>query len=185
MGWCKRYGIKAFRGGDEVYGESIYTSRVELFGSYTFNDAASFQFSFNDHNQNSVYGTNHFIADQTIGFGQFIWNKSIKKHALLFGAALRYTFYDDNTTATFDDRLGINRVEKTQLPGVFIQDEIELSQQQTLLVGLRYDYNSLHGSILTPRLNYKISNKDQALPFALAWVRAIGLRKYLPKTMRP
>jgi len=159
---------KSFRGGDEVYGESIYTSRVELFGSYTFNDAASFQFSFNDHNQNSVYGTNHFIADQTIGFGQFIWNKSIKKHALLFGAALRYTFYDDNTTATFDDRLGINRVEKTQLPGVFIQDEIELSQQQTLLVGLRYDYNSLHGSILTPRLNYKISNKDQSSTLRLS-----------------
>jgi outer membrane receptor for ferrienterochelin and colicins len=151
---------KSFRGGNEVYGESIYTSRVELFGQYTINDAASFQFSFNDHNQNSVYGTTHFKADQTICFGQFIWNKKITKHELLFGAAFRYSYYDDNTTVTFNDLLGINQVEKTRLPGFFIQDEIKLSQQQTILVGLRYDYNSLHGSILTPRLNYKVSNKD-------------------------
>ena len=151
---------KSFRGGNEVYGESIYTSRVELFGQYTINDAASFQFSFNDHNQNSVYGTTHFKAYQTICFGQFIWNKKITKHELLFGAAFRYSYYDDNTTVTFNDLLGINQVEKTRLPGFFIQDEIKLSQQQTMLMGLRYDYNSLHGSILTPRLNYKVSNKD-------------------------
>lgn len=155
MGWNK-----TFRGGNEVYGENIYTSRIELFGSYALNDTVSFQFSFNDHNQNSVYGTTRFIANQTIGFGQFIWNKSIKKHALLFGAALRYTFYDDNTTATFNNRLGINQAEETQLPGIFIQDEIEFNKQHTLLLGMRYDFNSIHGSILTPRLNYKVSNKD-------------------------
>lgn len=159
---------KSFRGGNELYGESIYTNRVELFGKYTINDFTSFQFSFNDHNQNSFYGTTYFKADQTIGFGQFIWNKKIIKHDLLFGAAFRYSYYDDNTTATFNDILGINQVEITSLPGVFIQDEIKLSQQQTLLAGLRFDYNSLHGSILTPRLSYKISSKELSSTFRLS-----------------
>ncbi len=81
-----------FRGGDLVYGESIYTSRVELFGTYKFNNEISFQFSFNDHNQNSVYGTTLFKADQSIAFGQFIWNRTIKKHDLVIGAAYRSLF---------------------------------------------------------------------------------------------
>tara|TARA_B100000767_G_scaffold35927_1_gene30453 strand:- start:57 stop:2300 length:2244 start_codon:yes stop_codon:yes gene_type:complete len=149
-----------FRGGDLVYGESIYTSRVELFGTYTFNNEISFQFSFNDHNQNSVYGTTLFKADQSIAFGQFIWNRTIKKHDLVIGAAYRFTFYDDNTTATFNEFLGINKEEITQLPGVFIQDEIQFNEQNSLLLGFRYDYNSIHGTIFTPRLNYKISNQD-------------------------
>ena len=149
-----------FRGGDLVYGESIYTSRVELFGTYKFNNEISFQFSFNDHNQNSVYGTTLFKADQSIAFGQFIWNRTIKKHDLVIGAAYRFTFYDDNTTATFNEFLGINNEEITQIPGVFIQDEIQFNEQNSLLLGFRYDYNSIHGTIFTPRLNYKISNQD-------------------------
>jgi len=149
-----------FRGGNLVYGESIYTSRVELFGTYKFNNEISFQFSFNDHNQNSVYGTTLFKADQSIAFGQFIWNRTIKKHDLVIGAAYRFTFYDDNTTATFNEFLGINKEEITQLPGVFIQDEIQFNEQNSLLLGFRYDYNSIHGTIFTPRLNYKISNQD-------------------------
>mgnify|MGYP006094675195 FL=1 len=149
-----------FRGGDLVYGESIYTSRVELFGTYKFNNEISFQFSFNDHNQNSVYGTTLFKADQSIAFGQFIWNRTIKKHDLVIGAAYRFTFYDDNTTATFNEFLGINKEEITQLPGVFIQDEIKFNELNSLLLGFRYDYNSIHGTIFTPRLNYKISNQD-------------------------
>ena len=31
-----------------------------------------------------------------------------------------------------------------------------------LLLGLRYDQNSIHGNILTPRLNYKVNNGDKS-----------------------
>ena len=158
--FLKNGNYKKLRGSENIYGESIYTSRVELFGTYKFNNEISFQFSFNDHNQNSVYGTTLFKADQSIAFGQFIWNRTIKKHDLVIGAAYRFTFYDDNTTATFNEFLGINKEEITQLPGVFIQDEIQFNEQNSLLLGFRYDYNSIHGTIFTPRLNYKISNQD-------------------------
>ena len=49
----------------------------------------------------------------------------------------------------------------THLPGVFVQDEINLSPQQKLLLGARYDFNSRHGAILTPRINYKWSTLDK------------------------
>ena len=152
---------KKDRGGNEVYGESIYTSRFELFGNYKFNSELSFQFSFNDHSQNSVYGTTIFNANQAITFGQFIWNKSLKQNDFLLGLAYRHTRYKDDTTAFFNENI--------HLPGIFIQDEFKINEQNTLLLGLRYDYNSIHGSILTPRLNYKLSNlgRSSTLRFSL------------------
>ena len=163
MNWSPKY-----RGGDILYGESIYTSRFEIFGKYKFNSRFSFSFSFNDHNQNSFYGLIPFNADQTIGFGQFVWDKKIKKHDILFGLSYRYTYYDDDTTATFDELLQINQETILHLPGIFIQDEIKFNSKNTLLLGLRYDYNSTHGNILTPRVNYKISNEDKSKIFRLS-----------------
>ncbi len=97
MNWSKQY-----RGGDVIYGESIYTSRWETFGIYQLptTENINFMFSANGHNQNSVYGNTKYLADQYIGFGQFTWSKTMGKHDLLTGVAYRYTYYDDNTPVT-------------------------------------------------------------------------------------
>ena len=156
LDWEPRY-----RGGDTIYGESIYTTRFEAFGNYKFNKNLSFQFSYNNHTHNSAYGTTIFNANQTIGFSQLIWNKTIKNNDLLFGLAYRYTYYDDDTTATFNEILNSNKEDIYHMPGLFIQDEIKINESNTLLLGLRFDHNSLHGNIFTPRINYKLSNYDQ------------------------
>ena len=157
MGWLPKH-----RGGEELYGESIFTRRFEFFGKYQFNKNLSFQYSFNDHNQNSAYGKILLKADQTIGFGQMVWNKNIAKHELLMGLAYRFTFYDDNTTATFNDFSSQNMASITHLPGLFIQNQTQINPYNTLLLGIRYDHNSIHGDILTPRINYKINNSDKS-----------------------
>lgn len=157
MRWTPEY-----RGGNEIYGESIYTSRWETFGIYQLpvKELINFQFSANGHNQNSFYGNTSYNADQYIAFGQLTWNKQAgERHDLLMGAAYRYTYYDDNTPATFDDTG--NQPSKTFLPGIFVQDEIKLNGSNKLLLGTRYDHNSVHGSIFSPRLNYKWSSKDK------------------------
>ncbi|MFY0632041.1 MAG: TonB-dependent receptor [Flavobacteriaceae bacterium] len=154
-----------FRGTDQIYGESIYTSRWETFGTYQLptTENISFQFSANGHNQNSFYGTDAYNAEQFIAFGQFIYNKQINKtHDFLLGVAYRYTSYDDNTFATFEEDGITNKPSITHLPGIFIQDEISLSERKKLLLGARYDYNSLHGNIFSPRVNYKWSSKDKS-----------------------
>lgn len=157
INWSNKY-----RGGEEIYGESIYTSRVEVFGKYNFNKNLFFQFSFNDHDQNSVYGSTIYNAKQSISFGQLIWTKNLKNNSLLFGLAYRLTYYDDDTTATFNDVSFSNDAEITKLPGLFIQDEIKINDLNTILIGLRYDNNSIHGNIFTPRLNYKITDKEKS-----------------------
>lgn len=162
MNWSKQ-----FRGGDSIYGESIYTKRWEIFGTYQLpvREKVLFQFSAIGHDQNSVYGNMAYMAQQYIGFGQFTWNKQLKNNDLLMGATFRYTYYDDNTpaTATFDTLgMGNNLPSNTYLPGLFVQDEIKLNEHNKLLLGVRYDYNSIHGNIITPRFNYKWSSKNKS-----------------------
>lgn len=155
----------ADRGGDEVYGESIYTSRWETFGRYDLptDEDLSFQFSGNGHSQDSFYGTTSYDADQYIGFGQLTWSKKLgSSHDLLAGAAYRYTYYNDNTFATATaDGLG-DQPSVIHLPGVFVQDEIAITDRKKLLLGVRYDYNSIHGNVFSPRVNYKWSSRDKS-----------------------
>jgi outer membrane receptor for ferrienterochelin and colicins len=154
-----------FRGGDSLYGESIYTSRYELIGKYQLpvKEVIMSSFSLSNHNQDSRYGTTSYIAQQNIAFGQLFWDKTIMDvHNLVLGTALRYNYYDDNTSATFssDTINPTNKPENYFLPGVFIQDEISVNEKNKVLLGLRYDYDSRHGSILTPRANYKWNVND-------------------------
>lgn len=146
-----------FRGGDEIYGESIYTRRWEVLGKYQLpvKEKLVLSFSYNDHAQNSVYGDIAYIADQRIGFTQLTWDKKAGNHDLLLGSALRYNFYDDNTAAT-------ELADEVTIPSLFVQDEIALAKKHSLLLGMRYDYDSRHGNIFTPRTAYrfKISDSD-------------------------
>lgn len=155
------------RGGDLVYGESIYTKRWESFGTWQLpgKENFNFQFSANGHQQNSVYGTTIYLADQYVGFGQLTWTKTAAVHNFLLGAAYRFTHYDDNTPATAESGSDLNMPSIIHLPGFFIQDEITLSKNQQLLLGSRLDYNSLHGVIFSPRLNYKLSSDDKTSIF--------------------
>ena len=161
MNWEKKY-----RGGEDVYGESIFTNRWETIGNYQlpFKEIVKLQFSANGHYQNSVYGTTIYNATQYIGFAQMTWNKNFISSDLLLGIAYRYTLYDDNTPATN----GINQPNEIHLPGIFIQNEIKINEQNKLLLGLRYDYNSIHGNILTPRLNYKWNSSDKKYIFRIS-----------------
>lgn len=158
MNWTKK-----FRGGDSIYGESIYTKRWELTGQYQLpvKEKILYSVSFNDHDQDSRYGMTSYIARQKIFFHQLTWDKKMGNHDLLAGITARYTFYDDNTPATSDSVFLKNLPIKNWLPGIFLQDEIRLNTKQQLLLGLRYDKHEVHGNIITPRLAFKWKTGDQ------------------------
>lgn len=153
MGWNKSY-----RGSDQVYGESIYTKRWELIGQYQLPvpEKIMLQFSLNDHNQDSYYGTTSFQAKQRVAFGQIYWDKQWANHSFLLGSSFRYTYYDDNTPGTAMED-GTNTPDRKPLPGLFIQDEWSINAQHKLLAGYRYDYDKHHGNIHSPRIAYKWS----------------------------
>ena len=143
------------RGGTEVYGESIYTSRFELIGNYQLplQEKLFFQFSYSDHDQNSVYGDRYYLAKQRIGFGQLLWDFSGPKSDWLIGLSARYNYYNDNTTVT-------NTADEIVVPSLFVQNEMSLTKKHKLLLGGRYDYDNRHGSIFTPRLAFRYKPTD-------------------------
>ncbi|MEQ8472920.1 MAG: TonB-dependent receptor [Marinoscillum sp.] len=144
---------RSLRGNDSIYGESIYTYRGEVFGTYEFDlpENLKIDYSISQHFQDSYYGADHYLAQQTIGFANLIWNKQVEKHHLLAGLTNRLQVYDDNTVATQDDG-GQNQ----WIPGLFVQDEFELTDDFTLLGGMRLDHYTSHGLIFSPRLSTKL-----------------------------
>ena len=154
-----------WRGTDSIYGESIYTNRIEFLGKYQLPAArrrVMLDASWNLHHQNSVYGATFYLGKQQVAFAQLTTDLPFgKRHDALLGAALRYTQYDDNTPATATPDGIANLPSKVWLPGIFLQDEIEISARNRLLLGLRYDYNSAHGNILTPRVSWKWAKNAQ------------------------
>lgn len=165
----RRNGVEAFvkdkaykelRGDDQIYGESVYTNRLELFGTYALNTSESLKidYSLSNHLQDSYYGADRYEASQQIAFTNFIWSFDHKKHDFLVGSTIRYDAYDDNTIATeIEDEDGeiINNPNNQFVPGIFIQDEFRASEKFTALGGLRFDHHQDHGMIFAPRFNLK------------------------------
>ncbi len=155
---------RTFRGSDSVYGESIYTNRVELIGNYQLPmpEKIFFSFSATSHDQNSYYGTTPYKGKQKIGFAQLVWDKQAgAAHSVLAGLAGRYNYYDDNSTATTDTLTGMNKPDNYVIPGIFLQDEWKLNTKHLLLLGLRYDHHPIHKGIFTPRVAWKWSLKER------------------------
>lgn len=148
---------RQFRGSADVYGESIYTNRVEVIGNYQLptKERIMLDYSLNNHVQDSYYGTTSFQADQSVVFAQLRWNRSFGIHDWLVGVPLRFMHYDDNTPGTAS--VEGNSPQRTILPGIFVQDELKFNENLTILAGLRYDHHNEHGSIISPRLSAKVS----------------------------
>lgn len=148
-----------FRGGDSIYGESIYTQRIEGIAQYQLptQEDITYSLSANYHSQDSRYGTTSYVAKQIVLFHQLIWSKQVNRHELLAGVATRYTFYDDNTTVTSVSEGGIalNQPSKIFLPGIFIQDEKTINENWKYIIGSRLDQHPIHGLIHSPRAGIK------------------------------
>jgi outer membrane receptor for ferrienterochelin and colicins len=143
---------KSFRGGDSVYGESIYTKRLELFGAYELpvKEKIMMNWSVNFHDQNSYYGTTPFNAQQHIGFIQFYSDKQLNENNnVLIGTSAKYSYYDDNTTATMQS-------QRAFVPAVFVQHELKNKKGTSILTGIRLDHHPVHGFVTSPRFAFKV-----------------------------
>ncbi|WP_300673976.1 TonB-dependent receptor [Soonwooa sp.] len=151
MNWQKEN-----RGSSDVYGESIYTNRVEVFALYDLPTLENITtlWSYNYHHQDSYYGENSFLADQQVFFGQMQWQKKLGKHHLTSGITAKFSTYDDNTVAT-ENYTQTASLQNRNLYGFFAQDEWQISKSNALLLAYRLDHDNQHGLIHSPRLAWK------------------------------
>jgi outer membrane receptor for ferrienterochelin and colicins len=157
MNWNKN-----FRGGDSIYGESIYACRTEVISKYQWPAKENIftQLSYNLHDQNSVYGVTPFLARQSTAFTQTYWHKSLSsRNDLLAGITYKNLWFDDNTVITRSADSLRNKPENSNTLGLFVQEELTLDSlsKHKLLLGARLDYNDVYRFIPSPRLAYKWS----------------------------
>ena len=161
---------KKIRGDNNIYGESIYTNRFELFGKYEFAFIEGFEvnYSYSKHDQNSYYGSDYYQANQDIFFSQFTLDRNYGNHDLLFGASIKNNLYDDNTIATQSVVNGtiINKNSNQLIPGLLIQNQYKPSEKISLIGGLRVDHFNEHGFIYAPSFHLKY-NPGEWLSFRL------------------
>lgn len=153
---------KPFRGGDSVYGESIFTNRAEFISKYQWpvKEKIITQLSYNLHDHDSYYGKTSFMAFQSTTFAQTYWNKLLgrkKRHDVLVGIAYKNLWFDDNSAVTQSKDGKVNIPENSNTIGLFLQDEIALDtvSKHKLLLGFRGDYNEVYKFIPSPRIAYK------------------------------
>ena len=159
-GYLRNRAYRTLRGNDTLYGESIYTRRVELFGSYTFHTRLPLRLDHSAtwHDQDSYYGADHYVGRQGTGFLNLLHDAAYGEHRLLAGATLRGQIHDDNTAVSetvlpAGDTL--NQPDRQVIPGVFVQDEWRINDRLTVLGGLRLDHYRRHGFVWSPRLSVK------------------------------
>ena len=157
--YLRNNNYKKIRGDSKIYGESIYTTRFELFGKYEFAFTEGFEmnYSFSKHDQNSYYGSDYYQANQDIFFSQLTLDRNYGNHDLLFGASIKNNLYDDNTIATESVVNGtiINNNSNQLIPGLLIQDQYKPSDKISLIGGLRIDHFNEHGFIYAPSFHLK------------------------------
>lgn len=151
MDWNSR-----FRGSSQIYAESIYTRRYEIIGQHRdiWSSGLQMQYSFTDHHQDSSYGDIPYRGHDRVGFVQVFGQEKWEKHQLLFGAATRYSFYNDNTPATLEP-------DRYILPGIFVEDEFSFQESLEILAGLRWDFHPTHKNIWTPRVGLRWTPNEQ------------------------
>ncbi len=97
------------------------------------------------HHENALYGDKQYRSDQRNGYASLMFETDFDEHhSLSTGISLNHDHFDiDETT-----------------PGVYAQYTYKAGEQFTLMGGLRWDYSSIYGSFVTPRMHLKYSPDD-------------------------
>lgn len=159
MGGTENYNSD-LRGSTEIYGESIFTNRFELFGTYELpvEPQLHVDASFTYHDQDSYYGEYHYVADQQTLFSNFIWTKDFDLNSgMIIGLSTRYDKLNQLFNGT---RLPGGSEDERFVPGIFAQADHRFSDAFRGLVGLRADHHKDHGLIYSPRVNIKFNPSD-------------------------
>ncbi len=175
--WITQFGVKFIDeqriGGQKGYDKSktndinnayridIDTRRYEAFAKigYVFpkNDDRSIALitNFSSHEQKSFYGLRNYDAKQKNLYANLLFQSYIGNltHKYTAGLSFIYDDFNDNLTRGISSLGATDRSEK--IAGAYAEYTWLPSDEITLQTGLRYDYNSVYGGFITPRLHFR------------------------------
>lgn len=107
-------------------------------------------FSGSYHNLESIYGLNKYSGTQKSGYANIIYEDILfnEEHKINIGTSYSYDHYDENLNDSIFARI-------ENVPGVFAQYTFHKEERLTVIIGARTDFNSIYGTLLTPRVHIR------------------------------
>jgi len=138
-----------------LYGTAVATKRAQAIVKSGFRFNKPYQSlgiiaSGTWHDMQSYFGKKHYNATQTSGYANIIYQTIISNsnHLVSTGAS----FMLDDTRELLNDS-AFNRTEI--VPGAFGQYTFIVPEKINVILGLRADYNSRYGVLITPRFHFR------------------------------
>ncbi len=153
----------------DLYKIDIDTRRWEAFAknAYIFDQAnntnVALILSGSFHDQSSDYGHKLYDVTQKNLYVSLMFERSYGSyHSISTGLSFNYDHFDQtyrlsNVANTADNRLK----EIENVPGAYAQYTLDIDKRIIAMAGLRYDYSSIFGSMLTPRFHVKYNPMNQ------------------------
>jgi outer membrane receptor for ferrienterochelin and colicins len=137
------------------YGIGIDVNRFNVFSKLGFmfdkpNTSLGIITTYSLFDRQSFYGLHSYNATQHNGYFNVIYESFIGSDKNKYNTGISGVF--DFMDAKYDKKnIGYNEI----VPGAFIEYNYVPSPHLSVLAGLRYDFSSLHGGFVTPRLHAK------------------------------
>lgn len=147
---------------NQAYFIDINTRRYQAYAKRGFllddhGSSLGLKFSASYFDQNTTFGNNAYHGTQESYFATAVYQAELaESHTLTSGVGYQYDHYNE----TFNDTV-FKRTES--VPGVFSEYTFSVRDQFNFITGIRYDYNSHYGNLLTPRIHFKWNVDDNAV----------------------
>lgn len=172
-GQAAYFGKGAGQGGPPLYGVKINTNRVEVFNKFGFRwpdkpyKSIGIISNLLYHDQFGTFGQSRYYGRQRTGNLNALMQGIIDNtnHTWRAGLTMMY----DEIGESFRDTALFRR---EIVPGAWFEYNFKHLEKFSLVAGIRYDYNSVYGHFITPRLHMKY------MPVEGLTFRASGGRGY-------
>lgn len=158
--------------GHQPYRIDINTRRWELFTKNAFfinketESNLALILTGTIHDEDATYGHKLYDVTQDNVYASLIYERKWVDglHGLSTGVSVNYDRFNQNFRLTNDLSVAPARqTDRETVPGVYAQYTFDLNSNLILMGGLRYDYSTLYGSMLTPRVHVRYNLLEGAL----------------------
>jgi len=115
-----------------------------------------FQINYNNYETNSLFGLREYNGLQKSFYFNFIFQSFFVEeiHKFKLGSGFSLDDFKENFTS-----LDFRRVER--VPGAFFEYTYSPAHEFSMIAGIRGDYHSFYGAMLTPRLHFRYSPVEE------------------------
>lgn len=152
-----------------IYHQIVNTYRYEIMARVNkkLSELSSviLQTGLSNHKQNSIFGLTNYNAKQNDFFANLMFDIPIDHHYIKTGLSYRYLDIKENINFIdnpYNKSYSGNYEFKENIPGVFVENKLEILHDiLDVTSGVRVDFNSNYGTIVTPRFMFKYNLDEE------------------------